>query len=157
MAVMIDTLAYARRLRDAGVAEREAEAHAEALAAAMTDSIATKQDLRELDSRLALRFEHVDARFERIEERFERIEERFERIDERFARMDERFAALEQHVDTRLEEFEKRMDLRFREQDRFWDSRFAAGLADLERRMTTRLGGMMAAGIAIIAALIRIS
>ena len=48
MAVAFDTLTYARRLREVGVPQEQAEAHAEALAAAVTETLATKQDLREL-------------------------------------------------------------------------------------------------------------
>ena len=56
MAVAFDTLAYARRLRQAGVPEEQAQVHAEALAAVVTETLATKQDLRELEYRLTLRF-----------------------------------------------------------------------------------------------------
>ena len=40
-----DTLAYARRLKEAGVDEAQAEAHAEAVRDAMTEGVATKADL----------------------------------------------------------------------------------------------------------------
>ncbi len=40
-----DTLAYARRLKEAGVTEAQAEAHAEAVRAAITEGVATKADL----------------------------------------------------------------------------------------------------------------
>lgn len=55
MAVAFDTLAYARRLRQAGFSEQQAEAQAEGLAAVVTETLATKQDLRELEYRLTLR------------------------------------------------------------------------------------------------------
>ena len=55
MAVAFDTLAYAKRLRSAGCSEQLAEVQAEALAAVVTENIATKQDLRELEYRLTLR------------------------------------------------------------------------------------------------------
>ena len=61
MAIAIDTLAYARRLRDAGFSEAQAEGQAQALAAAMTDTLATKQDLHEMDARIDARFAKVDA------------------------------------------------------------------------------------------------
>jgi hypothetical protein len=48
VAVAFDTLTYVRRLREVGVPQEQAEAHAEALAAAVTETLATKQDLREL-------------------------------------------------------------------------------------------------------------
>src|SRR5689334_15249176 len=109
MAIAIDTLACARRLREAGFSDQQAEGQAAALAAAMTDSVATKQDLAELRTWTESRFAVVDARFEH----------------------------LERHMDTRFEELEKRMELRF-EQVR---GEFRGELADLERRMTMRLGG----------------
>jgi hypothetical protein len=46
-----DRLAYARRLRGAGFSEEQADA----LAAAVTETLATKQDLRELEYRLTIR------------------------------------------------------------------------------------------------------
>ena len=41
-----DTLAYARRLKEAGVDEAQAEAHAEAVRDATTEGVATKADLK---------------------------------------------------------------------------------------------------------------
>jgi hypothetical protein len=55
MAVAFDTLAYSRRLRGAGFSQEQAEAQAEALAAVVTDTVATKHDLRELEYRLTIR------------------------------------------------------------------------------------------------------
>ena len=55
MALAFDTLAYAKRLRSAGCSEQLAEVQAEALAAVVTENLATKQDLRELEYRLTLR------------------------------------------------------------------------------------------------------
>jgi hypothetical protein len=46
--VAFDALTYVRRLREVGVPQEQAEAHAEALAAAVTETLATKQDMREL-------------------------------------------------------------------------------------------------------------
>jgi len=111
VAIALDTLAYAKALREAGFSEQQADGQAQALAAAMTDSLATKQDLRELEARMDLRFAQVDARFEYAE----------------------------RHLDTRLAE---------------QAARFDGHLADLERRITVRLGGMMVAGIAVVSALV---
>jgi hypothetical protein len=44
MAVAFDTLAYAKRLRSAGCSEQLGEVQAEALAAAVTENVATKHD-----------------------------------------------------------------------------------------------------------------
>ncbi len=62
--IAFDTLAYAKRLRDAGVPEPQAEAQAAALAEALKSSageLATKADLKELELRLETRLETMKA------------------------------------------------------------------------------------------------
>jgi hypothetical protein len=132
MAIALDTLAYARRLREAGFSE--AQADGQALAEAMTDTLATKQDLNELEARM-------DAGFVAAKQDVRELESR---IDARFTHIDARFA----QVDTRLLEFERRVEIRFGEQTAVLDGR----LADLERRVTVR----MLAGIAVISALVKL-
>lgn len=140
MGIAIDTLAYARRLREAGFSEQQAEGQAEALAATMTETLATKvdlqalatkQDLRDLEARMDARFSQVDVRFVELEAR----------IDARFSQVDIRFA-----------ELEKRIELRFSEQTALLHK----DMADLERRMTIRLGGIMVAGIGIVSAIVKL-
>lgn len=56
MAATIDTLQYARRLRDAGVERDQAEAHAEAIADAVSQGqgdLATKADVAALKTDMA--------------------------------------------------------------------------------------------------------
>lgn len=48
MNVAFDTLAYTKRLKQAGVSDAQAEAQAEALAIAISENIATKEDVREV-------------------------------------------------------------------------------------------------------------
>jgi hypothetical protein len=149
VAIAIDTLVYARRLREAGFSEEQAEGQAQALAAAMTDALATKQDLRELEVRIDTRFAQVDARFTQVESRFTQV--------------DSRFDYLEKHLDTRLAEQEKRLEIRLIELERRVDGRFAEHgahfrehLADLERRVTMRLGGITVAGVGVVSAVIKL-
>ena len=47
-----DTLAYARRLKEAGVDEAQAEAHAEAVRDATTEGVATKADIVRLEAKI---------------------------------------------------------------------------------------------------------
>lgn len=47
-----DTMAYVKKLEDAGVDRKQAEAQAEALFQIVSDQLATKQDLKELELRL---------------------------------------------------------------------------------------------------------
>ena len=147
MALALDTLAYARRLREAGFSEQQAEGQAGALAAAMTDSLATKQDVQALSARM----DAFDVRMDMLATRQElrelehRMELRFERVDARFAHVVARIDNMERHLDLRLDELEKR-----------FDGRLDLRLSDLERRMTMRLGGLMVTGIAILAALVKL-
>ena len=106
MAIALDTLAYARRLREAGFSDAQAEGQAEALAAAMTDTLATRQDLQELDARIDARFANVDARFARLEARFDYLEKH---MDTRFAELEKR---MELRLDGRLADLERRMTMR---------------------------------------------
>jgi len=57
--IAFDTLAFVKRLREAGVPEAQAEVQAEAIAEVINDHIETKQyldlRLRELEMRLSLR------------------------------------------------------------------------------------------------------
>ena len=48
----IDTLAYARRLKSAGVDPEQAEAHADAMRDAVTEGAATRADLAATEGRL---------------------------------------------------------------------------------------------------------
>lgn len=52
---VFDTLAYAKKLKEAGVPEKQAEIHAEALAEIIDERLTTKQDLKELEYRLIIK------------------------------------------------------------------------------------------------------
>jgi hypothetical protein len=98
--IAIDTLAYARQLREAGFSEQQAEGQAEALAAAMTDTLATKQDLHELEVRVDARFSTIDARFESLEKHFDN---RLSELERRFDyRLEAGLANLERRITVRM-------------------------------------------------------
>ena len=86
----------------------------------MTDTLATKQDLSELRTRMEAGFAAAKHDVRELE-----------------IRMEAGFAAARHDV----RELETRMDVRF---------------ADLERRMTLRLGTMLVAGIGVVSALVAI-
>ena len=124
MAIALDTLAYARRLREAGFSESQAEGQAEALAAAMTDSLVTKLELVDLRA-------HVDAGFLAAKRDVQELD----------IRMQAGFAAMKES----MRETELRMD-----------ARFDAKLADLERRMTMRLGTVTVAAVGAMSAIVKL-
>ncbi len=100
MALALDTLAYARRLREAGFSEQQADGQAAALGALMTDELASKQDLRELATQMNGRFAQIEVRFETLERH---IDKRLVELERRFEiRLDGRLAHLEQRMTIRL-------------------------------------------------------
>ena len=60
-----DTLAYARRLKEAGVDEAQAEAHAEAVRDAVTEGVATTADIVRLEAKIETGLAALEARMHR--------------------------------------------------------------------------------------------
>ena len=58
-AIAFDTLAYAKKLKKAGVPEEQAEVQAEALAEIVEERLSTKRDLKELEVELKRSIEEV--------------------------------------------------------------------------------------------------
>ena len=83
--------------------------------------LVTKDQYREVLSRLDVleeRFDHVEERFDRMDERFDRMEEHVEeRLDlmekhfeERFEQVDQRFEGMEERLDRRFEGMDEKLD-----------------------------------------------
>lgn len=106
VATPIDTLEYARLLREAGFSEELAHGQARALGAVMNESLATKEDLETLRTRVEARFEAIEAR---VDARFEAVDARFGSLE---ARMDARFEAMDVRLDARLADMERRLTVR---------------------------------------------
>lgn len=60
--IAFDTLAYANKLKQAGVPNRQAEVQAEAMAELVEERSATKRDLSELEERIANRMNELEYR-----------------------------------------------------------------------------------------------
>ena len=178
MGIPINTLVYAQRLREAGFSEQQAEGQAHALAAAMTDTLATKQDLREVEIRMETGFAVAKQDLREVEIRMETgfavakqdLRDLEVKVDARFSQIDARFDAFEKYIDTRLDEQEKRLAIRLEEPEKRLGFRFEtqsarfgeqiaavrAELSDLERRMTRRLGADTVAAVSMVSVLERL-
>ena len=85
-ALAFDTLAYARRLKEAGVDDAQAEAHAEAVRDAVTEGVATKAGLETAAAGLRTDFKADVTRLEdKIENLADKIENFATKADEKFA------------------------------------------------------------------------
>ena len=115
-----DTLRYARRLKEAGVPEPQAEVQAELMAEAFgfyADNLLTKDHFTEV---LNARFAELGARLGKgFAEHDAKMEKRFAEQD---AKMEKRFA----EQDARFEQRFGAIDQRFSEQDARFEQRFVA-------------------------------
>ena len=59
-AIAFDTLAYVKHLREAGVDPKQAEAQAEALSLAISENLATSEELKALELNLRSEIERLD-------------------------------------------------------------------------------------------------
>ncbi len=59
--IVFDTLSFAKKLRSAGFTELQAEIQAEALAEIIENNLATKRDLKELETRLLVSIAELKA------------------------------------------------------------------------------------------------
>ncbi len=98
-----DRLLYIDRLKQAGIAEHLARAHAEALREALLETVATKADLQELAASIDRRFDAVDRRFEAVDRSFEAVDRRFEAVDRRFEAVNDKFGSLESRLEHKIE------------------------------------------------------
>jgi hypothetical protein len=143
---IVDTLQYARRLRDAGVPREQAEAHAAVMADMIFTEVASRADVDQavggLGGEMHAAFDGLRggmaAEFAAV-----RAEMATELAAVR-AEMAAEFAAVREE----MAGLRAGMDLRFAGVD--------AALAALGNRLTLRLGGLMVAGIGVLATLIRL-
>lgn len=60
--ITFDTLAYSKKLKAAGVPEKQAEVQAEAFAEIIEERLATKQDLKEMETTLRRDMKELEMR-----------------------------------------------------------------------------------------------
>ena len=155
-AMAFDTYTAAKRLRDAGFNEHQAEAAVTMVRDAVVvdqEARATKADvdaaISGFESRLTARMDVLEARMDTLEVRMDtRMDALEARMDNRMDALEARMDALEARMGTRMDALEARMDT------------FAtkAELAALETRLTHRLYAVVLAAVAangIIAAALK--
>jgi hypothetical protein len=64
---MINTLKYAKKLEEAGFSRQQAEANIQIIAEIVEDDVATKQDLKHLETHLDSRIKDLDTKLSQLE------------------------------------------------------------------------------------------
>ena len=111
-----DTLKAAKSLQNAGFAAQQAEAVVGMVTYALSEGLATKDDVRELNSGLGAlenkvaaldsKIEALDSKIDNglaaLNSKFEALDGKFEALNSRFEALDSRFEALDAKIDTGL-------------------------------------------------------
>ena len=105
-----DTHRAIQNLKEAGVAEAQAEAVVALVSSVFSDNVATKADLQQLEKRLEQKLEY-EVRLLRsdMQAMDQRTEARFANMEER---IDDKFAAFEQRTDAKSAAMEQRIILK---------------------------------------------
>jgi hypothetical protein len=95
----IDRHRYITTLRSAGMDEKLATAHAQGLADALQETVATKADLNALQLHLDTKFAAIDAKFAATEAKFNAIDTKFDANTDKF---DAKLGSLQSHLDVKF-------------------------------------------------------
>ena len=137
--VVFDTLALARKLEAAGFSSMQAQGAASALSEAISEIVATKRDLNEMEARQGDNLARVDAAI---------------RAD--LARVETDIRADLVRVETDIKADLARVEAEFRREFVRVETSLRAEIAAMGSRLTIQLGGMVAASVAIVAALVKL-
>jgi hypothetical protein len=153
MVVLLDTLTYARKLRDAGFTDAQAQAVTEGLAFVLEERLATKQDLHDL--RMATKQDLDDLRMatkQDLDDHDHRMATKQDLDALRLATKQD-LDALRMATKQDLLDLEARLDAKI---DRKIDDlrrEMILRTSELERQLTVRLGAMLAFGLGAMATL----
>jgi len=165
--VTFDTLAYAKRLRGAGLTDEQAFVHAEALATALGEIVVTKQDLRDLATKEDLHRLELATKEEFAAVRQEMSTE-FAAVRQE---MSTEFAAVRQEMSTEFASVRQEMRSGFASVRHEMTGGFASAkqetsteiasirqdMRSLELRITLRVGALFSIGIGALAALLKLT
>ena len=130
-----DTLKAAKSLQGAGFEVRQAEAMVDMVAHALSEGLATKEDVRELKTDLAMLDNKIDTGLAALDNK-----------------IDTGLAALDNKIDTGLAALDAKIDNGLTS----LDVKIDTGLNNVTQKLTIRLGGIVVGGIALLEILNRI-
>lgn len=148
-AIAFDTLRFAKRLKEAGFTEQQAEALAIAEAELIADNLATKRDLKDLEGVLQRDLAQIEAGLKR---EIKTLDAKVEQIHAGLTRdikdLDAKVEQIRAEIKRDIEEL--RADLKDLETKAFRE------MKDLEYRMTIKLGTLMVVAIRAMATLAKL-
>ena len=151
-----DTLRAAKSLQDAGFETQQAEAVVGMVTYALSEGLATKDDVRELRSGLGALENKVavlDGKIEALDSKIEALDSKFET---QFAALDSKFEAQFAALDSKFETQFAALDNKFETQFAALDVKIGAGLKNVTQKLTIYLGGIVVGAITLLEVLSRI-
>jgi chromosome segregation ATPase len=152
MAATIDTLRLAKRFKEVKLSEEQAELLAETFREAHEAElaeVASKADLAILREELGRRIDALDAKIDAVEAKLgHRIDELEAKLERQIDALDAKIDAVEARLGRRIDDVEAKLGRRIDGLD--------AKIDGLEARLTIRLGGMLAAAVVLVGALVAI-
>ena len=159
-AIAFDTLKYAKRLKDAGVPDKQAEAEVEALAEALEVNLKDlptkddltretgllRRDLKELETSLKRDMKELESSLKRDIKELEGSQKRDIKELEGSQKRD--LKELETSLKHDLTESESRL--------KHENELMRLEMRDIERRMTIKLGGLMVVAVGAVATLVKL-
>ena len=141
-AIAFDTLEFVKRLRAANFSEAQAEAMVEAIAAVVTEQLATKADIAELRRELGGDINELRRYLEAG-------------LEAGRSNLETQNAALRRDLEAQIEGVRRDLEAQI-EGVRHDVAELRREIKESEYRVTIRLGGMLAAAIAVVAALVKL-
>ncbi|MBA2591296.1 MAG: CCDC90 family protein [Pseudomonadota bacterium] len=152
-AIAFDTLRFAKRLKEAGFTEQQAEALAIAEAELIEDNLATKRDLKDLEGVLQRHLAQIEADLKR---EIKALDAKVEQIHAGLTRdikdLDAKVEQIRAEIKRDIEEL--RADLKRDLKD--LETKVFREMKDLEYRMTIKLGTLMVVAIGAMATLAKL-
>ena len=133
--VAFDSLAYVKKLREVGVPEKQAEVQAEAFYKIIEERLATKQDIRALNRD---------------------IKEMETSLKRDMKELETSLKHDMKELETSLKHDMKELETSLKHDNKELELSFRRDMKDLEMRLTLRMGAMLATGIIIIAAMVKL-
>ncbi|MBF0604878.1 MAG: hypothetical protein HQL07_14440 [Nitrospirae bacterium] len=159
-AIAFDTYTYVKKLRDAGVDERQAAIQAEALVALVEDRLTTKKDLAEVEVTVGVRFKELDVKIESVRSELKRdIKELDAKVEVRFKELDAKVEVRFKELDVKIESVRSELKRDIKELDVKIESvrsELKRDIKELEQRMVIKLGSLMFVAVGAVAALVKL-
>ena len=157
VAILFDTLDYAKKLETAGVPTAQAELQATALGNALAKAVVTPRDLVGLEGRLAASIESVDSKLSAVDVKLSasieslgsKLSASIESLDSKLSALDTKLSASIESLDSRLSAVETKLSARIDSLDARMDAQVAR-LSGTVEPMKWMFGFLAAMNIGIL-------